>query len=337
MGSAHGPTAPVLIRLQRDIHHYSLYQAVLCLLDQLQNSHPGETPEALYGRIRFCANPALGFASRDIEQLHIETHDDGLHVTLQLNLIALSGASSPLPTHQVEQALGDDEGSSNVRALLDLFNDRLQRLLLPIWQKYRYYSRFRRGASDGLSTHLLALAGLHGATSGEALQPRRLLPCLGLISRRAQSADSVTAVLRHYFRHAGIELEQCLPRRVTIPPEQRSALGRANSTLGSELVLGQQVMDIGGRFRVHLRQLDWNDFHRFLPPGSDYRPLNELLRFLLRSALQFDLQLHLQADEIRALSLGSRNACLLGWTTWLGHPAGEPSIILSSLDQGRSA
>lgn len=336
MGATHGAAAPVLIRLQRDIQHYSLYQALLCLLDQLQNTYPSDTPEALYRRIRFCANPGLGFATRDIEQLHIDENDDGLQCTLQLNLIALSGASSPLPTHQVELALGDDQASANVRALLDLFNDRLQRLLLPIWQKYRYYSRFRCGASDPLSTRLLALAGLHGATDRQHLQPRRLLPSLGLISRRTQSAESIAAVLRQYFRHVRIELEQCLPRQLAIPVEQRSTLGQGNSSLNGELLLGSQVVDIGGRFRVHLRHLDWNDFHRFLPPGRDYRPLNDLLAFLLRSPLQYDICLQLQHDEIRALTLGGRNPCLLGWTTWLGHPAGDPSVTLPSFDQGRS-
>ena len=334
MGTAHGSTAPVLIRLQRDIQHYSLYQALLCLLDQLQQMHPSDTPEALYRRIRFCANPALGFAARDIEQLRIEENESGLQFILQLNLIALSGASSPLPAHQVEQALGDDQASNSVRALLDLFNDRLQRLLLPIWQKYRCYSRFRCGASDVLSTRLLALAGLHGEPGSATLQPRRLLPSLGLISRRAQSADSVTAVLRHYFRYRRIELEQCLPRWVSIPSEQRSALGRANSTIGSELVLGRQIRDVGGRFRVHLLQLDWNDFHRFLPPGRDHQSLRELIAFLLRSPLQYDVRLQLQGSEVRALQLGKRNPCLLGWTTWLGRPNGDPSILLNAPDQG---
>ena len=88
MGTASGSPAPVLIRLQRDIQHYSLYQALLCLLDQLQQSYPGETPEAHYRRVRFCANPGLGFAARDIEQLQIEHDEHGLYFVLQLNLIA---------------------------------------------------------------------------------------------------------------------------------------------------------------------------------------------------------------------------------------------------------
>ena len=330
MGTASGSPAPVLIRLQRDIQHYSLYQALLCLLDQLQQSYPGETPEAHYRRVRFCANPGLGFAARDIEQLQIEHNEHGLHFVLQLNLIALSGASSPLPAHQVELALGDDPGCGNVRALFDLCSNRLQRLLLPIWQKYRYYSRFRSGASDRLSGSLLALAGLHNAPDSGPLQAHRLLPCLGLISGKAQSADSIAAVLRQYFRSPSITLEQCLPRQVSIPDEQRSALGRNNSTLGNELILGSHIMSIAGAFRVHLTQLDWNDFHRFLPPGQDHQTLHNLLAFLLRTPLQYDLRLQLQASEVRALQLGSRNTCRLGWTTWLGSPAGDPAILLCS-------
>ena len=330
MGTASGSPAPALIRLQRDIQHYSLYQALLCLLDQLQQTYPGETTQAHYRRIRFCANPGLGFAARDIEQLQIEQDEHGLHFVLQLNLIALSGASSPLPAHQVELALGDDPGCSNVRALFDLCNNRLQRLLLPIWQKYRYYSRFRSGASDRLSSRLLALAGLQNANDEGPLQPHRLLPCLGLINRRAQSADSIAAVLRCYFRSPSIQLEQCLPRQVAIAPDQRSSLGHSNSTLGNELVLGSRIITIAGAFRVHLTQLDWNDFHRFLPPGQDHQALHSLLAFLLRTPLHYDVRLQLQASEVRDLRLGGRSSCLLGWTTWLGSPAGDPGILLCS-------
>ena len=137
-------------------------------------------------------------------------------------------------------------------------------------------------------------------------------------------------MLRQYFRSPSITLEQCLPRQVSIPDEQRSALGRNNSTLGNELILGSHIMSIAGAFRVHLTQLDWNDFHRFLPPGQDHQTLHNLLAFLLRTPLQYDLRLQLQASEVRALQLGSRNTCRLGWTTWLGSPAGDPAILLCS-------
>ena len=329
MGAAHGPTAPVLTRLQRDIQHYSLYQALLRLMDQLQLQHPTLGPQALYRRISFSANPSLGFATRDIEQLTFEQRADGLHCHLQLNLIALSGAASPLPASYVEQALGEDAGSRSIRDLLDLFNDRLQRLLLPIWQKYRYYSRFQGGASDQLSQRLLATAGLDCDGADVGLEPRRLLPYLGLIGMRSQSAELVCAVLRYYFRYPHIELEQCLAQRIEIPPEQLCQLGQHNSTLASDCVLGNAVVDGSGRFRVHLRQLDWNDFHRFLPPGQDHAPLCALLRFVLRTPLQYDLQLQLRRDELRELRIGQRNPCHLGWTRWLGEPEGDALIRLA--------
>ncbi len=329
MGAAHGPTAPVLTRLQRDIQHFSLYQALLRLLDQLQLQHPDLSHEALYRRISFSANPSLGFATRDIEQLSFEHRDDGLYCHLQLNLIALSGAASPLPASYVEQALGDDAGSRSIRDLLDLFNDRLQRLLLPIWQKYRYYSRFQGGAIDQLSQRLLATAGLDYDTPHACLQPRRLLPYLGLIGMRSQSAELVCAVLRYYFRYPHIELQQCLPQRIDIPTEQLCRLGQQSSSLSVDCVLGSSVVDGSGRFRVRLLQLDWNDFHRFLPPGQDHQPLCALLAFVLRTPLHYDLQLHLRRDELRELRLGQHNPCRLGWSSWLGQPADDVHILLT--------
>ena len=47
-------------------------------------------------------------------------------------------------------------------ALPNLFNHRLQRLMLPIWRKYRYRARFVSGAIDPFSSHLFALIGLGG-------------------------------------------------------------------------------------------------------------------------------------------------------------------------------
>jgi type VI secretion system protein ImpH len=35
--------------------------------------------------------------------------------------------------------------AANPRDFLDLFHHRLQRLMLPIWRKYRYGARFRGG------------------------------------------------------------------------------------------------------------------------------------------------------------------------------------------------
>ncbi|MHB0851866.1 type VI secretion system baseplate subunit TssG [Stutzerimonas nitrititolerans] len=332
MDAAHGSTTVALNPLRRGIREYSLFQGVLLVLDRLRQAHPELDDESLYERLEFEANPSLGFPGSDIDQVQFFEEQGELRARLRVNLIGLFGSSSPLPAFYGEQALGDGEDGNPTRAFLDLFNNRLQRLMLPIWQKYRYRARFTSGARDPFSSQLFALIGLRGETirGASELNWKRLLPYLGLLSLRAHSAALIESVLRYYFKHAELHIEQCLERRVEILQEQRNQLGMANSELGESLVLGEQVRDRGGKFRIHILQLGWDRFHEFLPIGNGYQPLCALVRFTLRDPLDYDLRLQLRADDIRELRIGSDNTCRLGWTSWLGCERADGLVTLVS-------
>ena len=255
-----------------------------------------------------------------------------MRARLRFNVIGLVGSGSPLPAFYGEQALGNSGDGNPTRNFLDLFHHRLQRLLLPIWQKYRYCARFQSGALDPFSTQLFALIGIGGEEIRKAreLNWKRLLPYLGLLSLRAHSAALIEAVLRYYFKHAELSIEQCIERRVKILDEQRSQLGRANSWLGDDLVLGGHVRDRSGKFRIHIRELDWQRFHEFLPIGLGYQPLCALVRFTLRDPLDYDIRLALRHEEIRELRIGEQNLCHLGWTSWLGREMADGMVTLGS-------
>ena len=332
MDAAHGAAAPALNNLPgRSIREYSLFQGVLLVLDQLRQAHPELDDEALYDLLEFRANPSMGFPGSDIQSVEFFTEDGQLRATLCVNMVSLFGAGSPIPAFYGEQALGETPDGNPTRVFLDLFNNRLQRLMLPIWQKYRYRARFTAGAQDPFSARLFALMGLGGSNirSATELNWKRLLPYLGLLSMRAQSAALIESVLRYYFKHPDLRIEQCLERRVDILPEQRNQLGRANSTLGSSLVLGDSVRDRSGKFRVHIRQLSWERFHEFLPVGAGYQPLCALVRFTLRDPLDYDIQLQLRKEDIRDLRLGAENPCRLGWTSWLGLENADAVVTLA--------
>ncbi len=204
--------------------------------------------------------------------------------------------------------------------------------MLPIWRKYRYCASFQSGARDPFSEQLFALIGLGGEDIRKASQLnwKRLLPYLGLLSLRAHSAALIEAVLRYYFKHAELNLEQCIERRVDILGEQRNRLGSANSLLSQDLVLGEQVRDRSGKFRIHISELDWQRFHEFLPIGVGYQPLCSLVRFTLRDPLEYDIRLVLRRQDIRELCIGEQNICRLGWTSWLGHERADGVVTLSS-------
>ncbi|MGK9066511.1 type VI secretion system baseplate subunit TssG [Stutzerimonas chloritidismutans] len=323
---------PGLNRISQGIREYSLFQGVLLVMDRLKAAHPDLDDEALYEYLEFQANPSLGFPGSDVDRVEFFQEDGELRARLRINLVSLFGAGSPLPAFYGEQALGDSTEGNPTREFLDLFNNRLQRLMLPIWQKYRYRARFTSGARDPLSEQLFALIGLGGEQirAASELNWKRLLPYLGLLSLRAHSAALIESVLRYYFKHADLRIEQCLERQVEILAEQQNRLGRANSQLGESLVLGERVRDRGGKFRIHIRQLSWDRFHEFLPVGSGYQPLCALVRFTLRDPLDYDIRLELRRDEIREMRIGAENPCRLGWTSWLGSERADGMVTLGS-------
>jgi type VI secretion system protein ImpH len=332
MDTTYGPSTPALSGLTLVIREYSLFQAVLLVTDRLRAAHPGLSEEQLYDQVEFQANPSLGFPGSDVDRVQFFEEHGELRARMRFNLIGLFGASSPLPAFYGEQALGDTEEGNPTRAFLDVFHHRLQRLMLPIWRKYRYNASFQSGARDAFSEQLFSLVGLGGVQIRESqdLNWKRLLPYLGLLSLRAHSAALVESVLRYYFKHEELLIEQCIERQVQVLDDQQNRLGEANSALGEDLVLGETVRDRSGKFRIHINHLDWQRFHEFLPIGEGYQPLCALVRFTLRDPLDYDVRLVLRREEIRELCIGEENACRLGWTSWLGHENADGVVTLGS-------
>lgn len=332
MDTPYGPSAAALSELTRGIRQYSLFQAVLLVADQLSQAHPDLSRDERYDLLEFRANPSMGFPGSDIEHVEFFLEHGQLRARMCLNIMGLTGAGSPLPAFYAEQALVNGDAGSRTRDFMDVFHHRLQRLIYPIWKKYRYHASFQSGASDAFSAQLFALIGLGGEEIrfSQALNWKRLLPYLGLLSLRAHSAALIEAVLRYYFKHAEMTLEQCVERRVDIIEEQRTYLGLSCSALGDSGVLGERVRDRGGKFRIHVRGLDWQRFHEFLPDGTGYQPLCALVRFTLRDPLDYDMRLVLRREQIRELRLGEQNVCRLGWASWLGHEHADGVVTLGS-------
>ena len=199
MDAPYGPPAASLSALSRAIREYSLFQAVLLVIDRLREAHPYLSQDDLYDQLEFQANPSLGFPGSDVDRVEFFQEHGQMRARLRFNLIGLVGAGSPLPAFYGEQALGDSEDGNPTRNFLDLFHHRLQRLMLPIWKKYRYRASFESGAIDPFSAQLFALIGLGGEEIRLAteLNWKRLLPYLGLLSLRAHSAALIEAVLRY--------------------------------------------------------------------------------------------------------------------------------------------
>ena len=110
MATPDGPTAPALNEMTRTLREYSLYQAVLQVVEHLRAAHPGLDDDALYDQLEFCANPGLGFPGHEIDRVEFFTEHGQQRARLRLNVLGLFGAGSPLPAFYGEQACTEQTG-----------------------------------------------------------------------------------------------------------------------------------------------------------------------------------------------------------------------------------
>ncbi len=312
------PAAPILDDLVARPGAYAFAQVVRIVENSLRAT--GHTPDK--SSFRYTVNPELSFPPGDIAALRFSESDEGQTPVLEmeLNLMGLHGAASPLPAYFTEYVAQHQDEPEALRDFFDLFHERLMDLLYEVWLKYRYYAQYKAGAADRLSSRFFGLIGLGHAALHQAknLSWPRLMAYMGLIAFNGESAGSLESILRHYFSHQDIAIVPCVRRWIAVPEDQRTRLGVANFHLNRDFILGVEVPDQTGKFRIRVAGLSWKRFNDFLPCGAYFDELQTLVKFILRSRLDFDLELRLKPDAIRAWRLEARNECRLGWSVWAG-------------------
>ena len=248
--------------------------------------------------------------------------------------LGLYGSNSPLPAHFTEGLLAEQEDDQRVREFLDIFHHRVFSLLYRIWKKYRYYVTFRQDGHDPISEVIRGLIGV--ATPG--LDERLAVPTLklfryaGLLAQRPRSAAGLVGQLRDYFQADHFQIEQCVGRWLRIQPNDRNCLGVEKCSLGQDLLLGEQVFDRSGKFRLLIGPLSLDEYVRFLPDGQATRELDQLVRLYCDDPLEYDLGFTLRGAEVPETPLGVPGVLgRLAWTSWLkSQPCADKSVIFSS-------
>lgn len=333
MARAHRQPAPDLIAdLVENGQDYAFFRAVSLIL-----SETGQQVEerALHvqrpRKLRFSVDPGLGFPAGDV--LGIDRDDAG-DFEVAVNFLGLHGSSSPLPSHFLESAVWSRGEEGVQQRFNDFFSDRLIWLLFLIWRKYRYDIRYRAGASDQFSDWLFSLIGIGDPeTRGSAHVPwAKLLTYLGVIAARTRSAEMISGVIAHAFSVPRVSIRELQMRKVEIPPDQRSHAGMMNCALGEDMTIGDLIDDVAGKFTIVLRDLSFDRFQDFLPEGRDFPRLRELVEFLLKDQLAYDLELHLTEHDVPHFVLGDEDRGRLGWTSFIGETRakGQEPIVLQA-------
>lgn len=332
------PSRPVPLVVEKMLARpgsYALVQAVDLTLRHLrgQGLAPGQAAAAL----RYKVNPELSFPPGDIASLTFTRADapgSAPEAVMVLNFMGLHGAASPIPAYFTEHVAQHQDEPDALRDFFDIFHQRLAELLHDAWRKYRYHVWFETGAVDVLSYRFSGFMGVGHPDLREAKKLRwpRLMAYIGLIAFNAESAGSLESILRHYFSHASVYVVPCMRRWVSVPDDQRARLGISACRLGEEFILGEEVPDQTGKFRVRIEALTWERFNEFLPCGEKFGELRTLIKFALRSRLDFDVELRLLPKEIRPWRMEGNSECRLGWSAWAGD-GGDGIVVLKTEHQ----
>lgn len=318
-------TDPLISDLISESHRFGYFQALRVLQRQLEQRHGIESAREqmeLGTVLQIRPNISMGCPASDLDTIElidpVDALDERERYRITVNFLGLYGVDSPLPDYYLEDFVHADEEDNPQRQFLDVFHHRIYWLLYQSWQKYRYYIEYRNDANDRFSRRFFSLIGLNTERSRRDLgfKSQKLLPYLGVLSRRACSAKTIERVLRKLLK-IPVKLQEFIPSRVTVSEDQQNRLGMRNCTLGRDITLGSQLLHVGNAFRVKIGPVDWDTFHSLLRGGESRHVLNSAIGQMLHKPLDYDLDMSMQPDSRRQFSIGEKNECGLGRSTWL--------------------
>lgn len=306
---------------------FSFVQAVRLITLFGRASYGGEGA-VLHKGLKVVPDLSLGHPSTDIVSIRRETAaaEGALpRYSVVATFLSLYGASSPLPTFYTEELLDEArQGESASRDFLDIFNQALYTLYYQAYNKYKLGLRSREEKARSLWDMQYSLLGMGGETlRREAGTSERDLRFIGLFSRHAHSAHGLRQYLALRLDYTSIDIEQCVERNMPIPEDQLCRLGRA--ALNGETAIGRTIRDVGGAFRVHLRDLDESAALRFQPGGEGRAALETAVRHYLSLPLGYDIVLHVRANSLSGARLGNPASGRIGMNAFMVRPAGHPA------------
>lgn len=321
-----------------DLNRFGFHQLVESIaeassinLDELENTLIGESI------FRFFTNPKINFPVDDIEQLIILEEDGREVFQFLVNFLGLQGSSGPLPGSVLDE-IAEEHNNNPIQSIyLDFFNHHLITLFHQIWRKYKYYVKFNSNFSDNYSRNIMNLLGVsRDFIKFTHLNWHKIFYHLGIIQSGIRTKEALTSIIQHYFDLHDISLEEHVRKIVEVEVEQKNQVGIKNVMLGENFILGDKVESFSNKFRVNINNLKLDEFHQFLPNTKKYRQLQELIRFLLKDPLPYDVLLGLHPDTKSTFILGKDNSSFLGWTTLININSGKSQSLNQIIIEGAS-
>jgi len=328
--ATHGWRSPRTLEQQivEDYAGFDYYQLVRLSRRMLTRAHPPRTGN-VDDQLHIRADLSAGFAGFEVSALTFDQWNN--QITLQTPNYCVAGSAAPLPGPFVDwlRSLVAD-GSRAMADFFDLFNRRIHLL------RWRIKSRLHPGLHNSAPDHcdyadyLGALLGLTDPAVMAALKtlrlPRRtLLGLAGLLADGRRSSAALTQSLT-LLLGADVTLEPLVGRWLAIDEVELNRLGRRNTRLGRDLVLGRRCFDPQAAVEIRVAPMSYSQVCELLPTGSYHLLLSNLLRWL--SERRFDIWMVFSvltdtAPRIRLSQDAQSAAPRLGYTAVPGRRFGN--------------
>jgi type VI secretion system protein ImpH len=321
MASQSRTTGPPLAQELFDApYRFAFFQAVR-LLERIYADREPVGGDADAGReaVRFRTRQTFSFPSSEIHDLTSDSAHESAPPEMMVSFMGLTGPLGVLPYQYTELAMDRARyQDTTLWSFLDLFNHRMISLFYRVWEKYHFPIAYERTADDQFTAYLFDLIGMgtNSLRGRHSFKDQALLFYSGLISQRPHSATAIGAIVGDYFGVAASVTQ--FPGQWLRLGDDVTSLGSANSELGVSTIAGARVWSDQSKFRLRIGPMDLKQFANFVPVGSAYPPLVEIVRLLVGLEFEFDVQLVLKSVQVPFSVLGDEPpAPRLGWTSWL--------------------
>ncbi len=314
-------------------HEFSFFQVIRLLrLLSPRTNRPEEERTYEKENIKIRPELTLAFPAADVAKVEEIANDPPVFL-VTATFLGLYGISSPLPTFYTEDLIDEYSGDVTVtRDFVDIVNQRLFSLLFRCWTKYRQFLQVVEENNPKDLDRLFCFLGLGEKELRDDIpEAYSLLRYAGIFTQFPRSAMGLETLLQDAFGGIHFEVIPCIMRKVKIPPDQRFFLGTSGNALQQNSIIGEEVDDRMGKFRLKIGPLKSKHFCSLLPGNPDHKKLAFITRFYILDPIEYDVELILSEGEARTVCLGASEWSRLGWDTWTfsGDHLGEVNATFS--------
>jgi type VI secretion system protein ImpH len=290
--------------------------AAMRLLERSHKDRPriGDSASLRDEYVMLGQDPYMDFPASNLSK--VESLPDG-RLRVYVKFLGLLGPQGALPLATTEEVyswwlMRDDA----FPRFLDLLNHRFLQLFFRAWADARPIAQHDRPDADRFKTYIGAVIG----TGSRPYQDLDTVPdaakmaFAGLIGSQAKGASRLRSCIAGLFGVA-VEIDEFVGSHLVIEESERSFIGRSNSSLGIDLLMGASVFSVQDKFRIRIFTRNMAQYVGFLPTGGRCEPLADLVFFYVGDQLDYEVELAIPAGEVEPVRLGA--AGQLGWTSWM--------------------